>query len=183
MPATLLTKPETLSLPNLTSPTVSRPSKIRVKTVMADYDTVKSMIAPLQLGSIREYQEYITTNNLTDIFPKTPQSTYAMNWVGTKDFLSMSQERIDARNLARSKKATAIRLMNKETRKAEAKIQPKVEPKVETTKTVTVTPNAVNTITQLIDLGVPVNLVESVFKSMDLSIAELKDCVIYLLNK
>ena len=102
-----------------------------------------------------------------------------MNWVGTKDFLSMSQERIDARNLARSKKATAIRLMNKETRKAEAKIQPKVE----TPKTVTVTPNAVNTITQLIDLGVPVNLVESVFKSMDLSIAELKDCVIYLLNK
>ena len=73
--------------------------------------------------------------------------------------------------------------MNKETRKAEAKIQPKVEPKVETPKTVTVTPNAVNTITQLIDLGVPVNLVESVFKSMDLSIAELKDCVIYLLNK
>ena len=179
MPAITLTKPETFSLPNLSTPTVSRPSKIQVKTVMADYDTVKSMIAPLQLGSMREYQEYIVANNLTDIFPKTPQAVYSNVWVDTKDFLSMAQERIDARNLARSKKATAIRLKNSEIRKAEAKIQPKVE----TPKTVATTPNAVNTITQLIDLGVPVNLVESVFKSMDLSIAELKDCVIYLLNK
>jgi len=179
MPAITLTKPETFSLPNLSTPIVSRPSKIRVKTVMADYDTVKSMIAPLQLGSMREYQEYIVANNLTDIFPKTPQAVYSNVWVDTKDFLSMAQERIDARNLARSKKATAVRLKNSETRKAEAKIQPKIE----MPKTNTNTPNAVNTITQLIDLGVPVNLVESVFKSMDLSIAELKDCVIYLLNK
>jgi len=179
MPAITLTKPETFSLPNLTSPIVSRPSKIQVKTVMADYDTVKSMIAPLQLGSMREYKEYIVANNLTDIFPKTPQAVYSNVWVDTKDFLSMAQERIDARNLARSKKAVAVRLEKKALRKAEAMVQPKIE----MPKTKAVTPNAVNTITQLIDLGVPVNLVESVFKSMDLSIAELKDCVIYLLNK
>lgn len=185
MPVVTLAKPENFSLPNLSTPVVARPSKIRVKAVMADYETVKSMIAPLQLGSIREYKEYIETNNLTDIFPKNPMVFYSKDWNGAKDFLSMSQERIDARNIERSKKAVAVKLKNIEARKAEKALQVKEEIKVApvVAPVLTDAPEAVKTISQLIDLGVPVNLVESVFKSMDLSVSQLKECVIYLLNK
>jgi len=97
----------------------------------------------------------------------------------------MSQERSDARNIERSKKAVAVKLKNIEARKAEKALQVKEEVKVApvVAPVLTDAPEAVKTISQLIDLGVPVNLVESVFKSMDLSVSQLKDCVIYLLNK
>ena len=183
MPIVTLSNPETCSLPNLSTPIVSRPSKIQLKTVKADYETVKSMIAPLQFNCLREYKDYIFENNLTDIFPKNPQAFYSKNWVNTADFLSMSEERVHARNVARSLKAISVRRQNAETRKQQATQEPTVDAKVENPQTSVDAPDAVKTITQLIDLGVPVNLVESVFKSMDLSVSELKSCVIYLLNK